>query len=90
MTTRPQHGGASSAEPFRFLPPAPEFGYTLPYPEGTSLYMILLGHTGSDADPIANPGSFETQPPFKQGGRSLINEIGRKEKSPEAYLIERE
>jgi hypothetical protein len=24
------------------------------------------------------------------GGRSLINEIGRKEKSPEAYLIERE
>jgi hypothetical protein len=25
------------------------------YPEGTSLYMILLGHTGSDADPITNP-----------------------------------
>ena len=40
--------------------------------------------------PLANPGSFETQPPFQQGGRSLINEIGRKEKPPEAYLIERE
>jgi len=42
------------------------------------------------AYPIVNPGSFETETPFKQAGRSLINEIGRKEKSPEAYLLERE
>jgi len=42
------------------------------------------------AYPIVNPGGFETETPFKQAGRSLINEIGRKEKSPEAYLIERE
>jgi len=42
------------------------------------------------AYPIVNPVSFETETPFTQSGCNLINEIGRKVKSPEAYLIERE
>ena len=41
------------------------------------------------AYPIVNP-SFETEARFIQLGRNVINENGRKMKSLEAYLIERE
>ena len=41
--------------------------------------------------PMLNPGSFETEAPFRPAGRrNRFNEIGHKVKSPEASLIERE